>query len=136
MRDLEPCFIGRESELDGLRASLERAIGGKPRIVLLAGEPGIGKTRTAQALADHAMTCAVLPIWGRCPEEAGAPPYWLWLQMIRRYVATHDDASLRDIVGAAGERSVLLITHRSEGLDAVDQVVALDAGRVTSAAAI
>src|SRR5438034_355796 len=104
MRDLEPCFIGRESELDGLRASLERAIGGKPRIVLLAGEPGIGKTRTAQALADHAMTCAVLPIWGRCPEEAGAPPYWLWLQMIRRYVATHDDASLRDIVGAAADQ--------------------------------
>jgi ABC-type transport system involved in cytochrome bd biosynthesis fused ATPase/permease subunit len=31
---------------------------------------------------------------------------------------------------------VLLITHRSEGLDAVDQVVVLDAGRVTQAAAV
>ena len=37
---------------------------------------------------------------------------------------------------AAREQSVLLITHRSEGLDAVDRVVALDAGRVTQAAAI
>jgi ABC-type transport system involved in cytochrome bd biosynthesis fused ATPase/permease subunit len=31
---------------------------------------------------------------------------------------------------------VLLITHRGEGLDAVDQVVALDAGRVTPSAAV
>ena len=36
---------------------------------------------------------------------------------------------LEDILGASGERSVLLITHRSEGLDLVDEVVVLDGGK-------
>jgi ABC-type transport system involved in cytochrome bd biosynthesis fused ATPase/permease subunit len=41
------------------------------------------------------------------------------------------------VFSAAGDAAVLLITHRSEGLEAVDRVVALDAGRVvTQAAAI
>ncbi len=46
------------------------------------------------------------------------------------------EALMADVFAAAGDAAVLLITHRSEGLNAVDQVVALDAGRVTSAAAI
>ena len=41
------------------------------------------------------------------------------------------EALMADVFSAAGDAAVLLITHRSEGLDAVDQVVALDAGRVT-----
>jgi thiol reductant ABC exporter CydC subunit len=36
---------------------------------------------------------------------------------------------VRDIFSAAGDRSVLLITHRPEGLDLVDEIVALDDGR-------
>jgi len=29
----------------------------------------------------------VLALWGRCPEEAGAPPYWPWVQLMRRWIA-------------------------------------------------
>jgi ABC-type multidrug transport system fused ATPase/permease subunit len=39
---------------------------------------------------------------------------------------------MRDILAAAGDRAVLLITHRPEGLDAVDQVVTLEGGRVVA----
>jgi ABC-type transport system involved in cytochrome bd biosynthesis fused ATPase/permease subunit len=46
------------------------------------------------------------------------------------------EALMADVFSAAGDAAVLLITHRSEGLDAVDQVVELDAGRVTSPAVI
>ena len=46
------------------------------------------------------------------------------------------EALMADVFSAAGDAAVLLITHRSEGLDAVDQVVVLDAGRVMQAAAI
>jgi predicted ATPase len=55
---------------------------------MLAGEPGIGKTRTAQELAAHAAQREAAVLWGRCHEESGAPPYWPWVQIIR--------ASLRD----------------------------------------
>ena len=44
--------------------------------------------------------------------------------------ATTAEALMADVFAAAGAAAVLLITHRSEGLDAVDQVVALDGGRV------
>jgi thiol reductant ABC exporter CydC subunit len=40
-------------------------------------------------------------------------------------------ALMRDVFETAGERSVLLITHRSEGLDLVDEIVELEAGRGT-----
>jgi thiol reductant ABC exporter CydC subunit len=46
------------------------------------------------------------------------------------------EALMADVFSAAGDAAVLLITHRGEGLDAVDQVVALDAGRVTPSAAV
>ena len=73
-RAYETKFVGRRAELERLRASW----GGVQmhrdrRIVLIAGEPGIGKTRLAQrfaagALAEHATVLA-----GRCSEEPVAP---------------------------------------------------------------
>ncbi len=41
---------------------------------------------------------------------------------------------VRDVFGAAGERTILLITHRPEGLDLVDEIVTLDGGRVVGRA--
>ena len=47
-------FVGREGELDQMRAMLEDALAGQGRLLLLAGDPGIGKTRTAEQLATYA----------------------------------------------------------------------------------
>ena len=94
-------FIGRQRELDALQAALARAVAGQPGVVLLTGEPGIGKTRTAQELVEHAGLLNVLALWGRCPEEPGAPPYWPWLQLIRRYVSLQDADALGETLGAA-----------------------------------
>jgi DNA-binding CsgD family transcriptional regulator len=43
----------------------------------------------------------MLALWGRCPEEPGAPPYWPWLQALRHYVAAPDAVPVREAVGAA-----------------------------------
>ncbi len=43
------------------------------------------------------------------------------------------DALMDDVLEAADDRAVLLITHRSEGVDRMDEVVTLDAGRVVEA---
>lgn len=100
-KEHEHGFIGRQRELDALQAALARAVSGQPGVVLLTGEPGIGKTRTAQELVEHAGRLNVLALWGRCPEEPGAPPYWPWLQLIRRYVSLQDEAVLGETLGAA-----------------------------------
>ena len=44
-------FVGRQQEMAALEAALHDALFGQGRLVMLAGEPGIGKTRTAQELA-------------------------------------------------------------------------------------
>ena len=52
-------------------------------------------------MVDFAAQHEVLAIWGRCPEEPGAPPYWPWVQLIRRYIALHDEADLAMVFGSA-----------------------------------
>ena len=72
-------FVGRRREMADLKAALEHAISGRGRLVMLAGEPGIGKTRTAQELAAQAEALGAQVLWGWCYEEEGAPPYWPWV---------------------------------------------------------
>ena len=75
-RFLSGGFVGRQQELADLKAALEDAVSGHGRLLMLVGEPGIGKTRTAQELAGHAETLGAQVLWGRCYEDEGAPPYW------------------------------------------------------------
>ncbi len=96
--DLGP-FVGREPELGRLRADLNSTLSGHGRLVLLAGEPGIGKTRTALELAREAAGRGARVLWGRCYEREGAPPYWPWLQAIRAYVESCDPERLRSELG-------------------------------------
>src|SRR5918999_4363554 len=87
-------FVGRQWEMDELKAALEEAISGHGRLVMLVGEPGIGKTRTAQELANQAQELGAQVWWGRCYEEQGTPPYWPWVQAVRSYVREGDQEGL------------------------------------------
>ena len=51
---LRGTFVGRDREMRGLKAALEDSLSGQGRLVMLVGEPGIGKTRTSQELASYA----------------------------------------------------------------------------------
>jgi tetratricopeptide (TPR) repeat protein len=75
-------FVGRDAELRILRSELDAALAGEGRIAFLLGEPGIGKTRTATALAGEAAARGACVVWGRCHEVAGAPAYWPWVQAL------------------------------------------------------
>ena len=72
-------FVGRQRELAELRSALEESLAGRGQMAMLVGEPGIGKTRTAQELTSYAETQGARVLWGRCYEEEGAPPYWPWV---------------------------------------------------------
>ncbi len=94
-------FVGRQKEMDQLRAVLEESLSGRGRMVTLVGEPGIGKTRTAQELQTYAGLRRCQVLWGRCYEGGGAPPYWPWVQAIRSYVKEHEPEQLRREMGSA-----------------------------------
>jgi DNA-binding CsgD family transcriptional regulator len=93
-------FVGRAGELAALAADLDAAVAGRGGVVLLGGEPGIGKTRLAEELAAQAAERDVLVLWGRCWEGAGAPAFWPWVQVVRAYVQASDPAALRHDLGA------------------------------------
>lgn len=77
-----------------LTVALDDALLGRGRLVMLAGEPGIGKTRLAHELAGLAELRGARVLWGWCYEHRGAPPYWPWLQSMRAYIETADSGQL------------------------------------------
>src|SRR5205814_1700381 len=87
-------FVGREREIETLRNLFEEAAAGRGRMVLLSGEAGIGKTRTANELATYASSRGAEVLVGRCYEGEGAPAYWPWIQVLRAYVRGRDPAEL------------------------------------------
>ncbi len=93
-------FVGRASELATLRAAFADACAGRGRLVLLSGEPGIGKTRTCEELAAYARSRGARVLWGRCYEGEGAPAFWPWVQVLRVCVTHLDYDALRDTLGA------------------------------------
>ena len=90
-RRKEHIFVGRQQEMAVLQTALNDALSGQGRLLMLAGEPGIGKTRIANELTALAAARGAKVLWGWCYEHRGAPPYWPWLQCIRAYIETTDE---------------------------------------------
>jgi DNA-binding winged helix-turn-helix (wHTH) protein len=76
-------FVGRAAALAALRDAVAAARGGDGRVVLLCGEPGIGKSRTAERGAEEALRLGFRVLAGRCPEAEGTPGYWPWVRPLR-----------------------------------------------------
>src|SRR3989449_1606839 len=76
-------FVGREGELGALRACLADAGRGRGRVLLVGGEPGIGKTRLVEAAVGEARTLGFAVALGACDPYAGTPEYWPWRQVHR-----------------------------------------------------
>jgi DNA-binding SARP family transcriptional activator len=66
-------FVGRDAPLARLEAALGRARAGERRLVLVGGEPGVGKTRLMAELCARAQSSGATIRYGRCFEEAIAP---------------------------------------------------------------
>jgi class 3 adenylate cyclase len=109
-------FVGREAELDQLRAALEDALSGRGRMALLVGEPGIGKTRTAEELCTYARLRRCQVLVGRCYEGEGAPPYWPFVQAIRTYAHEREPKGLLSELGSGAAEVAELVSEVRERL--------------------
>ena len=112
-------FIGRQQELAVLTAALDATLSGRGQMVMLAGEPGIGKTRTAQELARQAQEKGVQVLWGWCYEGEGAPSYWPWVDSLRSYVQHTEQGLLRDQLGSGAAPIGEMIPEILEIVDGV-----------------
>lgn len=76
-------FVGRVQELQELRAALGEAAARHGCLLLVTGEPGIGKSRLMEELARQLPEQGWQVLVGRCWEHGGAPAYWPWMQVVR-----------------------------------------------------
>ena len=75
-------FIGRSWERREIADVVAQTRAGSGGLVLIAGEPGIGKSLLARRAVLDASD--VDTIWASCWEGDDAPPYWPWVQVVRR----------------------------------------------------
>ena len=68
-------FIGREIERSVLHRHLDEALSGRGSLVLISGEPGVGKTRLAHEIARDAADHRMRTYLGRCHEVDVGTPY-------------------------------------------------------------
>ena len=98
-----------------LNAALDDAVAERGRMVMLAGEAGIGETRLAQENASLSEQRGARVLWGWCYERQGAPPYWPWLQLMRPYAdETEADGLRRDMGAGASEIAEILPELRTK----------------------
>ena len=75
-------LVAREQELGRILDALEAVAGGWGRLVLLTGEPGIGKTRLAQETSVHARQGGFVVASGRCYEAQSGVPFYPFLEAL------------------------------------------------------
>jgi len=122
----EGIFVGRDAELETLRAALEESLSGNGRILMLVGEPGIGKTRTSEELCTYAKMRGAQVLWGRCYEGEGAPAYWPWVQIIRSYVHDRDPKELASEMGTGAADIAEVVSEVRERLPGLPASIQLE----------
>jgi predicted ATPase/class 3 adenylate cyclase len=74
--------VEREAERASLRRLLDDALAGHGRLALVAGEPGIGKSRLVSEIGEVAQARGMRELTGHCVEMSGGPPYLPYVEMI------------------------------------------------------
>jgi len=90
-------LVGRTVELERLTEALKAVASGEPaRVVLVAGEPGVGKSTLTSSLARKAHQDGAVVLYGRCDEDL-AVPHRPFVEALGHYVARIDDAVLAEL---------------------------------------
>ena len=79
-------FVGRGAPMQQLEAHLTETRAGRGGLCLVVGTAGIGKTRCVDELSERARALGFRVWSGRCVEDAWAPVYWPWVQVVRQLV--------------------------------------------------
>jgi tetratricopeptide (TPR) repeat protein len=92
-------YVGRERERGLLRGMLDGARDGRGGLVVVGGEPGLGKSRLAEEAGEDARRLGFHVVTGRCYEMQGTPPYIAFVEVIEALARAWPPADVRQLLG-------------------------------------
>ncbi len=118
-------LVGRVDEMERLWTAWKHARSGDKRLVLLSGEPGVGKTRLAAELARRAHAEGAAVLFGRCDDDL-AVPYQPFVEALRTYVSACAPADLEVQVGSHGGDVARLVPELAEQVTGLSEPLHAD----------
>lgn len=95
-------FVGRTRERAELRSWLDRLDSGRGGLVVIGGEPGVGKTRLAEEVIADANGRGFRTVIGRCYEMDSPPPYGPFVEVLEAALKDVDPQTFRMALGPSG----------------------------------
>jgi hypothetical protein len=111
-------FVGRESELRQLQTAFDGAISGQGSLMMVVGEPVIGKTALCEQLSAYATLRGGKTLVGHYYEEGSLSlPYLAFVEAMRSYVLDRDPENLRKELGSGATDVARIVSEIREKLD-------------------
>ena len=105
-------FVGREAELRQLEAAFNAAVSGQGSLVMVVGEPGIGKTSLCEQLATYVALRGGTALVGHCYEEGSLSlPYLPFVEALRSYVLAREPEALQADLGTGAAEVARIVSE-------------------------
>ena len=95
-------FVGRDTERADLRHHVSNAVAGRGSLVMIGGEPGVGKTRITEEISEEAASHRLLTLVGHCYETEAALPYGPVVEIFEATARVISRGSLWEALGDTG----------------------------------
>jgi tetratricopeptide (TPR) repeat protein len=110
-------FVGREPELKQLQSAFDGAMSGQGALMMVTGEPGIGKTALCEQLSTYVTLRGGRTLVGHCYEAGSLSlPYLAFVEALRSYVLSRDAKDLREELGSGAADVARIISEIRERL--------------------
>jgi DNA-binding CsgD family transcriptional regulator len=110
--------VGRESELRQLQSAFETAAQGDGALLMLVGEPGIGKTALSDQLCRFVSVAGGRSLVGHCYEEGSfRPPYQPFVEVFATLLHGLDSAALQAELGSTAADLARIVPTLRERLN-------------------
>jgi tetratricopeptide (TPR) repeat protein len=110
-------FVGREAELKQLQTAFDGAISGQGALMMVVGEPGIGKTALCEQMSTYITLRGGRTLVGHCYEEGSLSlPYLAFVEALRSYVLSREVKDLREELGTGAADVARIVSEIRERL--------------------
>ena len=118
-------FVGREAEISELRGLVDRLRSGEGGLVLIGGEPGIGKTRLSEEVLFHAREQGYLTLEGHSYETETVQPYLPWVEGLEMAARVVPSDPFREALGESAPEIAKLMPELRRSYEDISEPIPL-----------